>query len=229
MNIYQKLLAIQDELKAPKDLDNKFGNYKYRSAEKIFEALKPLCTKHNAVVFVTDEIIEKRDKLFVEATATLVDVEMQGDTFAVAVKASAEIPEGRKGMDASQVSGASSSYARKYALNGLFAIDDNKDADVPPALPDKREDFEAYADKVYGKREKDRAMAENQRRLDEQENWRMITPDNIEVKAKTRDGGYAWKNLDNVTLKGLEFLLNDERFEGIKQDIQKRIDSIKNA
>lgn len=89
-------------------------------------------------------------------------------------------------------------------------------------------------DSKYGwrdEREKQRqqAMENNQKRLDELENWRIISPDNIEVKAKTRDGGYEWKNLDNVTLKGLEFLLNDERFEGIKQDIQKRIDSIRNA
>lgn len=87
-------------------------------------------------------------------------------------------------------------------------------------------------DSKYGwrdEREKQRqqAMENNQKRLDELENWRMISPDNIEVKAKTRDGGYEWKNLDDVSLKGLEFLRDDERFEGIKSDIQKRIDLIK--
>lgn len=223
MNIYEKLMAIQDELKAPKNLDNNYGNYKYRSAEKIFEAAKPICSKNKAVVFVTDDVVEKRGKLFLEATATLIDVEMQGEVFAVAVKAYAEIPESRKGMDASQVTGASSSYARKYALNGLFAIDDSKDADVPPGLPERREDFEAYADKVYGKREKAKAIEENQKKLDEVENWRYISADNIEVK---RSNG-EWVNLDDCPLKWLEALLNNSVFDGIKENIQKRIDLIK--
>lgn len=227
MNIYEKLMVIQDELKAPKNLDNNYGNYKYRSAEKIFEAAKPICSKHKAVVFVTDDVVEKRGKLFLEATATLIDVEMANDVYAVAVKAYAEIPEQRKGMDASQVTGASSSYARKYALNGLFAIDDSKDADVPPGLPDKREDFEAYADKVYGKREKakekEKAMEENQKKLDEAENWRYISADNIEVK---RSNG-QWINLDDCYLPWLEALIKNSDFDGIKADIQKRIDLIK--
>lgn len=87
-------------------------------------------------------------------------------------------------------------------------------------------------DSKYGwrderEKQRQREMEKNQKRLDEEENWRMISPDNIEVKAKTRDGGYAWKNLDNVTLKGLEFLRDDERFEGIKQFVEQRIAMIK--
>ena len=222
MSVYTKLLAIQDKLKAPKNLDNNYGNYKYRSAEKIFEALKPLCKEEKAVLFVGDNVIERGGKLFIEATATLLDVESE-DAQKIEVKAYAEIPVSRKGMDASQVTGASSSYARKYALNGLFAIDDSKDADVPPALPDKREDFEAYADKVYGKREKEQAIENNQKKLDDLENWRYISADHIEVKMKNGQ----WINLDNCQLKWLESLLENEAFDGIKADIQKRIDLIK--
>ena len=222
MSVYTKLLAIQDKLKAPKNLDNNYGNYKYRSAEKIFEALKPLCKEEKAVLFVGDNVIERGGKLFIEATATLLDVESE-DAQKIEVKAYAEIPVSRKGMDASQVTGASSSYARKYALNGLFAIDDSKDADVPPALPDKREDFEAYADKVYGKREKEQAIENNQKKLDDLENWRYISADHIEVKMKNGQ----WINLDNCQLKWLESLLENEAFDGIKADIQKRIDLFK--
>ncbi len=90
-------------------------------------------------------------------------------------------------------------------------------------------DKEEFTRVVEAREAKEKAMEANQRRLVEQENWRLITPDYIEVKAKKRDGGYEWKNLDDITLKALEFLRDDERFEGIKQDIQKRIDSIKNA
>ena len=219
MNIYEKLMAIQDKLKAPKDLDNSYGKYKYRSAEKIFEAVKPICAENKAVVFVTDDVIEKRGKLFVEATATLIDVEMQGEVYAVAVKAYAEIPEQRKGMDASQVTGASSSYARKYALNGLFAIDDAKDADVPPGLPDKREDFEAYANKIYGEREKEKAEEENQKKLDMIENWRLLDGNIVLIKAS--DGKFY--NLNQLNVNQLHVALERKEFEGIKPFIEARL------
>jgi hypothetical protein len=125
--------------------------------------------------------------------------------------------------------GSSITYARRYALSSIVGIA-QKDDDGNGSVGVTQEDIDnKWAKKNAKEQEKEKAMEENQRRLDEQENWRIITPDDIEVKAKKRDGGYEWKNLDNVTLKALEFLRDDERFEGIKQDIQKRIDSIKNA
>ena len=219
MNIYEKLMAIQDELKAPKNLDNNYGNYKYRSAEKIFEAAKPICSKNKAVVFVTDDVVEKRGKLFLEATATLIDVEMQGEVFAVAVKAYAEIPESRKGMDASQVTGASSSYARKYALNGLFAIDDSKDADVPPGLPDNREDFEAYADKMYGKKEKEQTIKKNEAKLNANEKWRLVGKT---AEIKCDDGKFYPLTMFNVGQ--LKAVLAKEEFADIKYIVQTELD-----
>ena len=126
-NLYKKLVSVQFELKAPKGQRNNFGNYNYRSCEDILEAVKPLLDKYNVALTIRDEIVLIGDRFYVKATATLIDADT-GET----VEASAFAREGadKKGMDVSQLTGATSSYARKYALNGLFAIDDNKDADA---------------------------------------------------------------------------------------------------
>lgn len=120
----KKLINIQSQLKAPKGQLNKFGNYHYRSCEDILEALKPLLIKEGVQLTISDEIVLIGDRYYVKATATVTD-----GTEAASVDAYAREAEDKKGMDASQITGAASSYARKYALNGLFAIDDTKDAD----------------------------------------------------------------------------------------------------
>lgn len=216
MNIYEKLLVIQNEIKATKDLRNEFGRFNYRSAERIYEAVKPICKKYGAVLRVTDEVVLVGDKPYIKAIAELIDVEMQGEVYSIGSIGWARIPDSKKGMDDSQLTGSASSYANKYCVSALLLLDDNKDADALP--PD---------DKYEEAQEKTKAMKRNKERLDELENWRMMSEDNIEVKAKTKDGGYVWKNLDNVTLKGLEFLRDDERFEGIKQFVEQRIAMIK--
>lgn len=127
MAIYEKLLNIQSELKAPKNQTNNFGRYNYRSCEDILETVKPILNKEKCVVIVNDEIEQVENRFYVKATVSLVDVE-SGEIIASSAYAREE--ENKKGMDSSQVTGASSSYARKYALNGLFAIDDTKDSDV---------------------------------------------------------------------------------------------------
>lgn len=127
MNIYEKLLAIQQELKAPKGQYNSFGKYKYRSCEDILEAVKPICAKHNALLTISDELVYMGDRYYIKATATLVDIIDFGE---VKNTAFAREEETKKGMDGSQITGTASSYARKYALNGLFCIDDTKDADT---------------------------------------------------------------------------------------------------
>lgn len=127
MNIYEKLSAIQAELKAPKNQRNNFGNYNYRSCEDILEAVKPICRKYKAVLHISDELVTFTSRYYVEATAYLRD--MEDDTKALYSKGYAREEEEKKGMDGSQITGASSSYARKYALNGLFCIDDSKDSD----------------------------------------------------------------------------------------------------
>lgn len=127
MSIYPKLLLIQAELKAPKSQYNSFGKYNYRNCEDILEALKPLMIKHGCTVLLDDEIININNRFYVKATAHFIDTE-SGEQ--ITTSAFAREEENKKGMDGSQVTGASSSYARKYALNGLFCIDDTRDSDT---------------------------------------------------------------------------------------------------
>jgi hypothetical protein len=121
----KKLTEIQAELKAPKNQFNSFGKYKYRSCEDILEAVKPLLKKHDCTLTITDDVLEVGSLVFIDATAIISDGKES-----VSVRAQAGIDPNRKGMDIAQSFGSSSSYARKYALNGLFLIDDTKDADA---------------------------------------------------------------------------------------------------
>ena len=155
VGIYKKLLEIQTELKAPKGQYNSFGKYKYRSCEDILEAVKPICKKHNVTLIISDEIVSIGDnssttytenyydkdlkkenvrnvvtggqRYYIKATATIIDIE---DGSNLSNTAYAREEETKKGMDGSQITGTASIYARKYALNGLFCIDDTKDADT---------------------------------------------------------------------------------------------------
>ena len=120
-----KLSQIQSEVKAPKGQFNSFGKYHYRSCEDIVEAVKPILNKHGFALVLTDEVTEVGGRVYVRATATITDGK---ESYAATAFAREE--ETKKGMDASQITGTASSYARKYALNGLFAIDDTKDADT---------------------------------------------------------------------------------------------------
>lgn len=135
MTIYEKLGAIQQALQAPKSQFNEFGKYKYRSCEDVLAAVKPLLSEYKCVLLLKDSVETAEGRVYIKATATLVDIEIVGDAgehyeaFDIAVSAFAREEETKKGMDASQVTGAASSYARKYALNGLFCIDDNEDSD----------------------------------------------------------------------------------------------------
>ena len=127
MNIREKLAAIQSELKAPKNLYNSFGKYSYRNAEGICEAFKPYGKKYGLSLVLSDDVVEIGGRVYVMATATLYDTESPDS---IGVSAYAREAETKKGMDDSQVTGATSSYARKYALNGLFLLDDTKDPDT---------------------------------------------------------------------------------------------------
>ena len=123
--LHDRLVEIQSSLKAPKGQYNSFGKYKYRSAEDILEAVKPILRAQNCKLIIWDEIVQVGERIYVKAIATISD-----GTQSLSVSAYAREEDEKKGMDASQVTGAASSYARKYALNGLFAIDDTKDADA---------------------------------------------------------------------------------------------------
>lgn len=127
MGIYEKLSSIQEELKAPKNAYNSFGKYNYRSCEDILEGLKPVLKKYKATLFISDSLELIGDRYYVKAAVRLVDIET-GETVENTAYAREELD--KKGMDWSQITGATSSYARKYALNGMFLIDDTKDADT---------------------------------------------------------------------------------------------------
>lgn len=127
MDLREKLLTIQSKLIAPKNQYNSFGKYKYRSCEDILEGLKPLLVETKTLLVISDDVVQVGDRYYIKATATLHDCE--SDT-SISNTAFAREEENKKGADSSQVTGATSSYARKYALNGLFCIDDTKDADA---------------------------------------------------------------------------------------------------
>ena len=133
MNFHDKVLRVQSELKAPKNQRNNFGKYNYRSCEDILEAVKPLLNANALTLMITDEIKEVAGLVYVEARAVLFDTEGR-----IECTAQAGIDPNRKGMDIAQSFGSSSSYARKYALNGLFLIDDTKDADATNDHKDAR-------------------------------------------------------------------------------------------
>lgn len=139
MEFFEKLVAIQTDLKAPKGQKNTFGGYKYRSCEDILEAVKPLLARNGLVLNISDEVLEIGGRVYVKAKATITD----GQNFQTST-AYAREAETKKGMDPAQVTGTSSSYARKYALNGLFCIDDTKDPDT-----------DEYTKRTQGKKEKE--------------------------------------------------------------------------
>ena len=132
--MYQKIINIQQKLKAPKTQRNNFGNYNYRSCEDILEAVKPLLEENKCFLVITDEIINLGNRYYVKATAKI-----NNDDGALIAENNgiAREEESKKGMDGSQITGASSSYARKYALNGLFGIDDTKDSDYTNTTVDE--------------------------------------------------------------------------------------------
>lgn len=139
------LINIQQELKVPKGQLNSFGGYKYRSCEDILEAVKPLLNKYKLLLTITDEVVNIGDRNYVKAIVSLTDGDKTITTSAYACES-----HEKKGMDPAQITGAASSYARKYALNGMFAIDDTKDADtMDNSKPEKKEERPTYGSGTY--------------------------------------------------------------------------------
>jgi len=130
MSVREKLLIVQGKLNAPKSQFNKFGGYKYRSNEDILNAVKPLLSEVKAIIIQDDEMVQIGERYYIKVVSSFIDVESPDkDINVISNTAYAREAESKKGMDESQITGAASSYARKYSLNGLFAIDDSKDAD----------------------------------------------------------------------------------------------------
>src|SRR5574344_790563 len=145
-NILEKLSNVQNELKAPKNQKNNFGNYNYRSAEDILEAVKPLLKTNRLSLILSDELKNIGDRYYINAIATIYDLDSEKT---ISNTAYAREEETKKGMDGSQITGTASSYARKYALNGLFNIDDTKDADTDEYQKQVKQEVKTmtYADK----------------------------------------------------------------------------------
>lgn len=181
MGIESKLQVIQQKLKAPKGQYNNFGNYKYRSCEDILEAVKPLLEETKTILLLSDEVVSVGARIYVKATATLQDCE---ENQKVTVYGYAREDETKKGMDGSQITGASSSYARKYALNGLFAIDDTKDADA--TNKEKKSKITTATDKK------------------EVQDSKKATPKQVELLAKNYTGENLEKLLQANKLEKLE-------------------------
>ena len=176
MSIYETLSHIQVELKAPKNLYNSFGKYKYRNAESILEAAKPLCAKHGCTLTVSDEVILIGNRYYIKATATVQDK----DGNAASATALAREDETKKGMDGAQITGTASSYARKYALNGLFCIDDTKDPDSDEyhnqTASEPQRDTNAAAARLAARAECQRAVKAycQKNNADENDAWKLI-------------------------------------------------------
>ena len=194
MSIYKKLQAIQMELKAPKNQYNEFGKFHYRNCEDILEAVKPLCQKHGAVLMVSDTVMEIGGRHYVKATVKIHDDEDSSEV--IFAEAYAREAEQKSGMDASQITGSASSYARKYALNGLFCIDDVKDADHPSNHSKARETKGEQPQQAWKKED---------------------------GKTYVLSGNGEYCELSRFSMKSLQKIVSDDKYKAIKWDIAKAI------
>lgn len=179
-NIYEELQGIQTELKVAKEQNNNFGGYKYRSCEDILEAVKPLLVKNKLLLVLHDELVNIGERYYIKATADLLEIEGTGKISNIAF---AREEETKKGMDGSQITGASSSYARKYALNGLLLIDDTKDSDHT----------------YDGKEEKKPTTATAEADLGDCKNCG--SPNKLSKAGKPYCSALCWKNPDKLPIK----------------------------
>lgn len=195
ISFYEKVTRVQSELKAPKGQYNSFGKYRYRSQEDILEAVKPILAKYGLFINVSDEIVMIGERYYIKATATIGDGANSISTNAYA-RESAE----KKGMDESQVTGTASSYARKYALNGLLAIDDTKDADT-----------DEYAGKTSDKSSEG----------SQQSTHRLATPKQVEILKSRYTGDNLAKLLEVNHVCAVEELTMDKASELISKLLKK--------
>lgn len=210
MTLREKLSCIQQDMKAPKNLRNTFGNYNYRNAEDILEAFKPFEKKYKVSLTLSDKVEVVNDRIYITAIARLLDCESNEDMI---VSASAREAAEKKGMDAAQVTGATSSYARKYALNGLFLLDDTKDPDTDEYEKESQSRSEGQK-KAFAKGK----QAEQEQKDD------VVSDKDLAVLRET----FKSKGIDEAYVIGLYKL---EKLEGITQskyaNMIKNIDKIK--
>ena len=194
----EKLIKIQSDLKAPKGNYNSFGKFRYRSCEDILEAVKPLLAREKCMLTMTDEVVAITDKVYIKATATIIDLDNKVHCSASAY---ARESENKKGMDESQMTGTASSYARKYALNGLFLIDDTTDADT--------DEFQHTKQKAEKKQSGATKKTEDKKKAD----WRTKVLDLAKSKGITA--------IDLATKYKLNNSTSAERFKEIYEELKK--------
>lgn len=189
MAVHKKLTKIQTEIKAPKNLFNDYGKYYYRNAESIYEAVKPFLAKEDCSLTVEDDVVQIGDRFYIKATVTLTD-NKDGDSISVSAIARESID--KKGMDSSQITGATSSYARKYALNGLFLLDDTKDADS--------DEYKVQSDNVSKKEQKsNEKSAKVQKETPEEEKLNEEMRNSVDsVYLPTKDGKPSQEQIDKL-------------------------------
>lgn len=213
----KKLLNVQSALKAPKNQRNAFGNYNYRSCEDILEAVKPLLAQQGLVLTITDSIEMVGTRVYVKATATVTDGEKSISTEAFAREA-----DGRKGMDESQVTGSASSYARKYALNGLFCIDDTKDADTmkPEEAPKQAQKPQAAPKAKANPKTNPKAAGKNEmlKAVADKAKSQHISPDDIKEVMKRKYGKATSSELTDAEAADLEKNIIDYALEIIEDE-----------
>lgn len=193
----KELVIIQSKLNAPKNLYNKFGGFAYRSAEGILEAVKPLLTEQNCELTITDDIVLIGDRYYIKSTARIIN--STGEMREVSAFAREE--DAKKGMDAAQITGSASSYARKYALNGLFCIDDNRDPDITQPDEGNPQDKKKKNTKV-APQPKPTIPAGDDLNTKIKETIRAI-----EAVSTTEELNNIWKGLDSE-LKAIELIKN---------------------
>lgn len=225
MNIYKKLYNVQQSLKAPKDLHNSFANYNYRTTEAILEAAKPLLKENNLIILLDDEVETRGEYNYIRSTAKIVDIET-GEH--IETSALAREDRDRKKFDAPQISGSCSSYARKYALSGLLAIDNTKDSDVTNTQQDEEEHKAAKEDKpTFAGPESEKCNIKNI--------WTKKTPQDNQTITKTEmlfifnrgfQAGFTQDQVKNHILKKfnktIDQLTNNE-YDAIVQGYQSKI------
>lgn len=207
MNVNEKLMFVQTELKAPKGQYNSFGKYKYRSCEDILEAVKPLLLKNKATLRISDSVVMIGERFYLQATATFTDVE-SGES--IECKAYANESESHKGMTAEQITGTASSYARKYCLNGLFLIDDTKDADT-----DEYKIQQDGAKKSVSKPKQNKVTSTN-----DNGNVRYINGVDLQVKVKD-----VWYDVESLATNQLKWLAKNPEYAEAKQAIEAVLNS----
>ena len=200
----EKLIKIQSDLKAPKGNYNSFGKFRYRSCEDILEAVKPLLAREKCMLTMTDEVVAITDKVYIKATATIIDLDNKVHCSASAY---ARESENKKGMDESQMTGTASSYARKYALNGLFLIDDTTDADT--------DEFQHAKQKAEKKQSGATKKTEDKKKAD----WRTKVLDLAKSKGITA--------IDLATKYKLNNSTSAERFKEIYEELKKEDNNAK--